>query len=227
MRRKQTETKGCDVVLVATKVFKEERRRIQNIASSFNMSLYELLQSLLLAFLRYFDSGKSLSYDHNCMLNALANTIKSLKDSYNPLRLPNRDKRQMKGAIAFINDSPNRRPQLLYINQNENGQMIETYNFDEMVSDFLKCIDPDALLRLETKKKELGFFSITHTLHEVIMQNTCAIDDIKTDVGDMFKDIRIPSGESLNDEIYYKRVHRKNVDEYTTITRNQTFRADL
>ena len=226
-RNDKTETLGGDFVTIATKVSKVEKERINCIASAFNMSFYELLQSLLLALLRYFDSGRLVTYNHNCMMNALANTIYSLKDSYNPLRKMDRDKRQMMSAITFISDSPKRRPQLLYISQNDEGQMVETYNFDKMVSDFLKCIDPDALVRLESMKKKLGYFSTTHTLHELIMQRTSATDEIKTDVDAIFKDIRIPSGQAINENIYYKRGYRKNLDEYTTIEKKQTFRADI
>lgn len=226
-RNDKTETLGGDFVTIATKVSKVEKERINSIASAFNMSFYELLQSLLLALLRYFDSGRLVTYNHNCMMNALANTIYSLKDSYNPLQKRNRNRRNVNSAILFIDDSSKRKPQLLSIYKNNDGQMMESLNFDKMVSDFLKCIDPDALVRLESMKKELGYFSITHTLHELIMQRTSATDEIKTDVDAIFKDIRIPSGETINENIYYKRGYRKNLDEYTTITKNQSYRADL
>lgn len=226
-RNDKTETLGGDFVTIATKVSKVEKERINCIASAFNMSFYELLQSLLLALLRYFDSGRLVTYNHNCMMNALANTIYSLKGSYNPLQKKDRDRRNVNSAILFINDSSKRKPQLLSIYKNNDGQMMESLNFDKMVSDFLKCIDPDALVRLESMKKELGYFSITHTLHELIMQRTSATDEIKTDVDAIFKDIRIPSGETINENIYYKRGYRKYLDEYTTITKNQTYRADL
>ena len=227
MRRNKIDSLGGSFTTIATKISKEEKVRLGKVASAFNMSMYELLQSLLLALLRYFDSGRLITYEHNCMMNALANTIYSLVGSFNPLGTKNHNNRNIMSAIAFISESSKKKPQLLYINKDHNGQMIETYNFDKMVSDFLKCIDPDVLVRLESMKKTLGYFSITHTLHELIMQRTCATDDIKTDVGAIFQDIRIPSGQTINDNIYYKRGYRKNLDEYTTITKNKTYRADL
>ena len=105
--------------------------------------------------------------------------------------------------------------------------MMESLNFDKMISDFLGCIDPEGLQRLEYKKKELGYFSIAHTLHELIMQRTNDIDTMKADIGDMFTDIRIPSGQVVNEDIQYKRGYRKNLNEYTTITDNQKYRADI
>ena len=227
MRRNKELSNGGDFVTIATKVSRVEKERVKDIASAFNMSFYELLQSLLLALLRYFDSGSLVTYDHNCMMNALANTMYAMKGSYNPLLKSGRENQCLDSAILFIGDTKKKRPQLLSISKNDDGQMIESLNFDKMVADFLMCVDPDAFLRLESKKKELGYFSITHTLHELIMQRTSRKDEMKDEIGQMFTDTRIPSGKAVNEEIYYKRMRRTNVDEYTTIEKRQTLRADI
>ena len=226
MRKNKELTHGGDFVTIATKVSKVEKERVKGIASAFNMSFYELLQSLLLALLRYFDSGSLVTYDHNCMMNALANTIYSIRGSYNPLLKKGRENQCLDSAILFIGDNKKRRPQLLSVRKNGDGQMIESLNYDRMMADFLMCVDPDAFFRLESKKKELGYFSITHTLHELIMQRTSATDEMKDEVAEMFTDKRIPTGQAINEDIYYQKKHRTHADEYTTIERKQTFRAD-
>lgn len=226
MNRAKSEERN-EFVTIASKVSKEDKEKIKIIADAFGMTFYELLQSLLLALLRYFDSGSLVTYDHNCMMNALANTMYALKGSFSPLRKKGRDNRVMKGAIIFVEDSPNNRPQLLSVSKNENGLMMESLNFDKMVSDFLNCIDPDAFQRLEFQKKELGYFSITHTLHEIIMQRTNSEDGMKAEIKELFADNRIRSGQTINEDIHYKRGYRQNVDEYTTIQPNTTYRADL
>ena len=208
---------GNGMVTIASKVTIRDKEKIKVIAEAFGMTFYELLQSLLFALLRYFDSDNVVTYDHNCMMNALANTMYAMKDSYNPLQWKDREKRGISNAILFIEDPTKRKPQLLSVRKNDDGQLTESFNFDKMVSDFLNCIDPDGLQRLEVMKKELGYFSITHTLHELIMQRTNTTDDMKADIGEMFSDIRIHSGQSINNDIFYKRGHRINVDEYTTI----------
>lgn len=218
---------GDEFVTIASKVSKSDKRKVKAIADAFGMSFYELLQSLLLALLRYFDSGSLVTYDHNCMMNALANTMYALKGSFSPLQKKGRENRTVKGAILFVEDSPNKRPQVLSISKNEDGQMVESLNYDRMVSDFLGCIDPDSLNRVESKKKELGFFSITHTLHEIIMQRTNDTDDMEADILDQFHDMRISSGQAVNNDVYYKRKKRQNIDEYTTIEQSKTFRADI
>ncbi len=226
MKRAKSE-KGNEFVVIASKVSKEDKQKVKIIADAFGMTFYELLQSLLLALLRYFDSGSVVTYDHHCMMNALANTMYALKGSFSPLQKKGRENRAMKGAIIFVEDSPNNRPQLLSVCKNENGLMMESLNFDKMVSDFLNCIDPDAYQRLESKKKELGYFSITHTLHEIIMQRTNPEDRTRAEITGLFSDVRIPSGQAINEDIHYKRGYRQNVDEYTTISPNTTYRADL
>lgn len=218
---------GNNVVTIASKVTGEDKKKIRAIADAFGMSFYELLQSLLTALLRYFDSGNVVTYNHNCMMNAFANTMYSMRESYNPLKIGGRENRTIRNAILFVEDSPQKRPQLLSVARNGDGQMIESLNFDGMVSEFLGCVDPDVLKRLRCKQKELGYFSITHTLHEIIMQQTNAEDEIRADIEEMFTDNRIPSGQAVNDDIHYKRKHRTNVDEYTTIMPNTTYRADL
>ena len=216
-----------DFLTIATKVSKEDKAKIKAIASMFGMSFYELLQSLLLGMLRYFDIGKHSTYDHNILMDALFITIRSLQGSYCPLQKKDMENRRIKGAILFIEDSPKNRPQLLSVSMNEDGQMIESLNFDKMVSDFFGCLDPDGLKRLERLRDELGFFSITHTLHEIIMQQASCIDENQEFIKELFEDKRIPSGQATNEDVVYKRGKRQNVDEYTTITQRQTFRADI
>lgn len=218
---------GNGIVTIASKVTRDEKAKIKTIADAFGMSFYELLQSLLLALLRYFDSDSLVTYDHNCMMNAFANTMYATKGAYNPFGNVNRSKRIIKSAILFIEESPKKRPQLLSVARNTDGLLMESWNFDKMVADLLKCVDPDCLNRLEAKRNELGYFSITHTLHELIMQHTSSTDEMKADIKELFTDLRIPSGHVVNDDIYYKKAHRTNVDEYTTIHQRQTFRADL
>lgn len=225
--RKRKNVEGNEMVTIASKVSRADKAKIQTIAKAFGMTFYELLQSLLLGMLRYFDIGRHSTYDHNCMMDALVLAMNSVKDSYSPLKKIGRNNRKIKGAILFIEETKKRRPQLLSVCINDDGEMTETFNFDQMTRDFLSCIDPESIERLEYHKKELGYFSITHTLHEIIMQHTNSKDEMQTDIEDMFKDVRTYSGQAVNEDIHYQQAYRTNVDEYTTITPKQKFRADI
>ena len=218
---------GNEFLTIASKVSKEDKAKIKAVASLFGMSFYELVQSLLLGMLRYFDIGRDSTYEDNCMMDALFVAIRSLQGSYCPLQKKGRENRKIRSAILFVEDSSKNRPQLLSVNMNEDGQMVESLNFDKMVTDFFGCIDPDGLHILDSIRKELGYFSITHTLHEIIMQRTNTNDENQEYIKKLFDDIRIQSGQAINDDIIYKRGKRQNVDEYTTIEQRQTFKADI
>jgi len=225
--KKRHSVDGNEMVTIASKVSKSDKTRIKAIANAFGMTFYELLQSLLLGMLRYFDIGRHSTYDHNCMMDALSIAMHSLKGSFCPLQKKGKESRRIKSAILFVEDSVKNRPQLLFVCMKDDGQIIESLNFDKMVTDFIGCIDPESIKRLDYIKNELGYFSITHTLHEIIMQHSSFTDDMKADIESMFKDFRIPSGEAINNDIHYQERHRTNLEEYTTMTTKQSFKADL
>jgi len=214
-------------VMIQTKVSLEDKGRLDRIANGFGMTLYEMLQALSLGMVRYFDKGNIVSYDGRNLLNAIENVISSTKGSFNPVRLNGRYKQRVSNAILFVERGKGQRPQLLDVHTDNEGNVRETYNYDTMLSAFLACLDPDALIHLEYETKRLGYFSITHTLHELILQRTASREDsISADVAEMFSDIRIPTGEAINEDVYFKRKLNKG-DGYTTITRKETYRADI
>ena len=108
------------------------------------------------------------------------------------------------------------------------GNIVESYNYDTMLSAFLNCLDPDALKRLKDEAQRQGYFSITHTLHEIIMQrtDTTKADTIGAEVRELFDDVRISTGQKINDDTYYKRKQNRGND-YTTISQRKTYKADL
>lgn len=58
------------------------------------------------------------------------------------------------------------------------------------------------------------------------MQRTATHEEtIADEVREMFTDERIPTGQRINEDIYYRGKHNRG--DYTTITQNKTYRADL
>lgn len=212
-----------DYSVLATKVPSEFKRRFEVIATIFGMTKYELFQSLLLSLLRYFDKESSLTHNHCTMLKAFANVLNSNKDSFSPMQIK---KRNIRGAILFVEESADSRPQLLYVGKDSNGQLTESMNYDKMVSEFLSSLDNPLLDKLDDIKNEFGYFSITHTLHELIMRPKSKVDDLSSEIEELFQDIRIPSGQAINVDIHYKGRYRKNVSEYTTIAQEKVYKAD-
>ena len=226
MRAKYEPQNGHSVT-IATKVSQADKEKLKAIAESFGLSLFGLLQALLTGMLRYFDKGSTITDEHCIMFSAIGNVIKSAKDSFSPIAIRESDRKCVSGAILFMERKAGQRPQMMEVCRNKRGSMIETYNYDKMLTDFLNAIHPDVVKRLSDEAKRLGYFSITHTLYEMVLQRTASKQEsITEDVKELFSDIRIPTGEHINDDVYYKRNNNRG-DGYTTMTQKQTYRVDI
>lgn len=216
--REKSETRNHYYTTIATKVSKADKAKLVSIADGFGMTFYELLQALLLAMVRYFDTGSLVTYDHNAMINAFANTMFALKDSYSPLSIRGHEKRTISRAFLLVEQRPHKQPQLLAVNKDQCGNLIESYNYDTMLSDFMGALDPEALQALNREQQKQGYFSITHTLHELLMQHAPAPSDtMREEIAELFTDERTTTGEQVNNDTHYKR--KNNIgDGYTTPT---------
>lgn len=213
---------------IATKISLADKVRLWRIAEGFGMTLYEMMQALLVAIARYFDKGCIVTDEGNSLLNAIGNVIFASKNSFNLMALKGRQQQRVCNAILFLQRNGSKRPQLMEVHSDSQGNIIESYNYDTMLSAFLNCLDPDALQCLKDEAKRQGYFSITHTLHDIIMQRTTNTneDTIGAEVSKMFADERIPTGLKTNEDTYYKRKPNRGND-YTTITKRKTYKADL
>lgn len=227
MRVKHDAANG-NFTTIATKISLADKVRLWRIAEGFGMTLYELMQGLLLGMARYFDKGSTVTYEGNSLLNAIGNVIFDTKDSFSPMALKGRQQQRVCNAILFLQRGKGQRPQLMEAHADGMGNVVESYNFDTMLSAFLNCLDPDALQRLKDEAKRLGYFSITHTLHELIMQRTANTTayDMSAEVRELFADERIATGERINEDTHYKSKQNRGND-YTTITPRKTYKADL
>lgn len=113
---------------IATKISLADKVRLSRIAKGFNMTLYELLQALLLSMARYFDKGSAVTYEGNTLLNALGNIMFANADSFSPMALKNRQKQHVSNAILFLQRAPGQRPQMVEVHSGTQGSMIESYN---------------------------------------------------------------------------------------------------
>lgn len=212
---------------IATKISLADKVRLYKIAESFGMTFYNMLQALLLLICRMADGDSAISYEHQIMLQAFLDMINQTKDSFSPLAVRGHEQQHIFNAILFIQKEPDQRPQLMEIHKTECGSMMESYNHDTMLTAFLSCIDPSGVQRLEDEAKRLGYSSICQTLHEIIMERTATREDtMSEEIKQMFEDVRISTGQKINDDTFYKR--KKNTGDYTTISpRKKHCRADI
>lgn len=218
-----------EIQVIATKVTVADKAKLNRIAHRWGMSLYELLQSLLLALVRVGDDAhSSITPRHQTMLETFLRTIRSTDGSTNPLTIRNRPKEEIDGVILFVGRRQGQRPQLLAITKDAQGNLKENWNHDIMLADFLNAADPAAAKVLQTEAPRHGHFSLLAYLHDVIINDRLSPDDtMREDIDAMFSDIRLPTGERLNnEEIKYKQKYNKG--DYTALMPRQKVRhADL
>ena len=212
---------------IATKISNTDKQKLCTIAQHFGLSCYELLQGLLLALVRYFDTDTPISDKNRTMLQAFANIMFATDDSFSPLSLKGYKKECISSAILFVRRKENQRAQIIAVGKDEQGRLTETYNTDKMLADYLKATDPDILQVLEDKRKCMELFSIGHTLHELVTKRTSTpADTMSEEINSLFDDIRIPSGQAINEDVHYKGKYNRG--DYTQVTpHRQTYRADL
>lgn len=217
-----------DTTTIASKISQTDKKKLHAIADNLGLTFYALVQAILLTVVRYFDKGSDLSTEHRNMVEAFGLVLNSTIGSYCPISARNREMDNIKSAILFVERKTGQRPQLLEISKNEFGNVVESYNYDEMLKAFMGATDPTALQCLEDEAKELGNFSLYKTLHELIMKRvTPTADNITHEIEELFNDVRISTGQAINEDIYYQRRHRTNVEEYTTIEKRKYYRAEL
>lgn len=136
--------------VIGSKVTPADKLKLITIAETFGLSLFGLMQNLMLVALRFFDRHSPISNEHATMLNNFGRPI---------------DK-----AIVFLNRKQSSRPQVLAIDKDGRGRTTESYNLDAMLADLLRATDPHLLRVLEDEKMRQHDFSLTHTLHELVLQ---------------------------------------------------------
>ena len=226
MRAKHDATQGY-YTTIATKISNTDKQKLCIIAQRFGLSFYELLQGLLLALVRYFDTDTPISDRSRTMLQAFTNIMFATDGSFSPLSIKGYEKECISNAILFVRRQEDQRAQILSIGKDEQGRPTESYNADKMLADFLQAYDPKTLKALEAERKKLDSFSIGHTLHELVVKRTCdPADTMSEEISSLFDDVRIPIGLKINEDVYYKR--KLNRGEYSQVFQQRTnYKSDL
>lgn len=218
-------------VSVATKIAHTDKLKLQKIAESFGLSFYELLQALLCSLLHYFDTDSPISFEHSTLLNTLYNSNFEKADTFSPLSWAAHRQERATSAIVFSDmgkgERKSKRPQALLISQ-KGERLTESYNFDSMLELFLLSAAPEILTALQTTKERLGEFSLLHTLQHIVLARALQPKDVMQDeIAELFSDIRLETGQQINEEAHYKRKNNKanTPSAYTEI--RTRYRADI
>ena len=207
---------------VATKLSKADKAKLYLIADEMGLTFYQLIQGMFLCLLRYFDKDTPISYEHNILLNAFGNIFLSFdKDTFCPISRIGTSKDFITKAIVFCKRESKKGEQLLMLTKNDEGQLLENFNLDTMLENLLLFIDKDLLKALQREKQVRGYFSLSQTLHDIVLEKSAsAKDENKEEIEMMFDDVRTSLGEEINEDVYYKRILNKKIDgiEHTNIT---------
>ena len=227
MRAKHEKGNGY-FTTIATKISLADKVKLNVIAERFGMTYYQLNQALLLAIVRYFDKDSAISYESNTMLNAFGNVIMATNGSFCPLNRKDREQQKVKSALLLVERKANQRPQLLAVTKDDRDGLTESYNLDKMLADFMEAYDPEILNALKDEQKRLGYFSIGHTLHELVLQKaTPPADTMGEEITEMFQDMRITSGQKTNKNVFYQQKQNRYSEDYSTFNfKKKPCRAD-
>ena len=204
-------------VVVATKVKREDRIKLELIAKAWGMNLYQLIQGLLFFLLRSFDRQSDISADHETLIKSYLNHIASQKGSFSLIRTIDISKYNTHKAVFFIESGKKKRPQMISIGINEDGAITESYNTNEILSDVLASIDQKMLDELNDEKQALGQIGIIDTMRSIVKDthNDSMHEEINNmfveEIDEMFSDLAIETFEELADT-YYKRKHATGID---------------
>lgn len=217
-----------DTTTIASKITRADKQKLHAIADYLGMTFYQLVQSILMTIVRYWDRGGFLTAEHYTMIDAFATVLKSSVGSYSPISARNREHDHITSAILLVERKAGQRPQLMEVHKDSVGNFVESYNYDTMLAAFLNAIDPDCLQRLEDEAKELGYFSITHALCEILLKCSARTekDIMRADIAAIFADERTTTGQKPNNDTHYKQKY--NIGDYTTPTpKRQMYKAEL
>lgn len=209
-----------------TKIPVETRLTLIRIAAQWGTNVYHLQQALLLAFARTCDPSATANAQLQIMTKTFLTTISTTANSFDPLANLHASQERADRALLFLHASPTLRPQLLSVARREDGAIVESRDHDEMFLAFLSAADPQAANALQREARAAQRSPLAH-LRDIIMASRPSFDErMKADIDELFNDIRIPTGEAVNDNVFYKRRHRQG-DYSSIIEIRPTIHADL
>lgn len=209
---------------IATKVPSQFLEKIQNISQKLGLSKYQLLQSMIYSLIRFFDCPTQINDEMYRLIEAYFDAFKSLRNSYNPL-LGNEKKLKIRKAILFMGEEKN--AQLIEISIDKDGKMMESYNIDTILENILNAMNPNIVRILSKEKNKENHISILMALKDLVMNSTTnnPTVSLEEEVKTLFDDVRITTGEKINDRVYYKR--KNNMKEVPIIEKKKHIRADI
>lgn len=188
MQKSRTHT---NTIAVATKINREAHAVLKAIAEKHGLKIYNLLQVVIDAYIRYLGKGQSITEETETLVNAFAN-IQAAKDSFTMCG-NERKQKAVNACIAFVKQEgkPEPQPLLIYAKKDGKGNTAtyESMESDAMLKTYLRTIDKDAIKELARIKEENGLLSLTDALKYAIHEQAAPEQyDMMADIEELFAD---------------------------------------
>lgn len=211
---------GKDFVSVATKVPMNVFNKLEIMCSHLGIdSKYQLMQQLILALLKAFDSYSSISEEHEVLVRSFLTEMATQKGSFSPIQIKGIDLCKAAKAIFFVNRKKGERPQMICVSIDEKGNVNESYNTNTILIEVLSSLDPEMLNVLKDEQQSSGCTSVIDALRNIIDTNRppeqrlhSEIDELfSEEVAELFADFTVETFEEITD-VHYRRKHSKGID---------------
>ena len=176
-------------VVCATKMSPSMSERLNQAAAFFGLTKYQLIQSVLCAFLRCFDKGGPATDEMENFLQAILMGIESTSNSFN---MCNPTAEPMPTKVIILNEDKNKpgeRPQLSVMTR-KGGEWEESLNFDEATEAVLASISPKLVRAVDDERDRNGGMTFTTALDSLLRKGSAAASrpDISAEVRELFSD---------------------------------------
>lgn len=210
----------CGMVTIATKINHQSKVMLDAIAENAGLKVYNLLQTVIDAYLRYCSNGQAITPHLENLINGFAD-FRVTKDSFALCAPDNtRKAKSIRKCIAFVEQAgkPQARPILLYSKTDTKGnaQTYETMADDAILQTFLLAFAPKLVSDLRKIQSTNNLLSLTDALKFAIREQTEPTQyDITAEIESLFADNnRDESGRIIDYEdnaSQYVRHHSKSV----------------
>lgn len=204
--------------VINTKVSESSFRLLQIIKKTSGVTTYNLLQTVIEAYIRYFSSETVITEDLKRVISCFGR-FKLTKKQF-VLSEPNSTRWKLSRCIAFIKKEGlskfDDHEEAVLIRAPREGEkdFIMNRNNDDILKAVLQSLDPDVLRNLQTVKKDNGLPSLLDALRFASSETANDQTDIfEREINELFSDNeRSEYGTKPHEGTPYKRKLNRNID---------------
>lgn len=207
--------------VIATKVNEETYRLFNWISDKTGVTVYNLLQTVIEAYVRYFSSETQITEDLKRVISCFGRLSLSKKGF--TLGDPSASRWKFTRCVAFIGREErkgkfNEHEEAVLIRAPRKGEpdFVMNQNNDAILEAVLMSLDPDVIRNLQTVKKDNGLPSLLDALRFASSETANDQTDIfEREINELFSDNeRGDFGQKPHEGTPYKRGYNRNVESF-------------